>query len=47
MIGLMDRGLRERGLAREGDAVVMAAAMPAGKASTNMLKVHQLGGPLR
>lgn len=47
MIGLMDRGLRERALAREGDSVVMAAAMPAGKASTNMLKVHQLGGPLR
>lgn len=47
MIGLMDRGLRERDLAREGDAVVMAAAMPAGKASTNMLKIHRLGGPLR
>jgi pyruvate kinase len=47
MIALMDRGLRERGLAHEGDAVVMAAAMPAGKASTNMLKVHQLGGPVR
>ncbi len=46
MIGLMDRGLRERGLAREGDAVVMVAAIPAGKASTNMLKLHRLGGPL-
>ncbi|GBC86245.1 Pyruvate kinase [bacterium HR12] len=47
MIALMDRGLRDRGLAREGDAVLMVAAMPAGKASTNMLKVHRLGGPLR
>lgn len=45
MIALMDRGLRERGLVREGDAVLMVAAMPAGKASTNMLKVHRIGGP--
>jgi pyruvate kinase len=43
MIRLMDEGLREHGLARAGDAVVMAAASPAGRTTTNMLKIHQVG----
>ena len=43
MIAMMDAGLREQGLARDGDLVVMAASMPAGRTTTNMLKVHQLG----
>ncbi len=47
MIALMADGLVASGTLREGDAVVMAASMPAGKAHTNMLKVHQLGGPVR
>jgi pyruvate kinase len=47
MIALMDRGLVEHGLARPGDAVVMAAASPAGRTTTNMLKVHRVGAPVR
>jgi pyruvate kinase len=47
MIALMADGLRESGAVREGRSVVMAASMPAGKAHTNMLKVHQLGEPVR
>ena len=47
MISLMDRGLRERGLAKSGDHVVMAAASPAGKTTTNMVKVHIVGSPIR
>jgi pyruvate kinase len=47
MISLMDRGLREHGLADEGDHVVMAAASPAGKTTTNMVKVHVVGSPVR
>ncbi|HYJ60638.1 MAG TPA: pyruvate kinase [Actinomycetota bacterium] len=47
MIGLMDRGLRERGLAEPGDAVVMAASSPAGRTTTNMLKIHTVGMPVR
>jgi pyruvate kinase len=47
MIGLMDEGVRAAGLAREGDPVVMAASSPAGKAGTNMLKVHHIGGAVR
>jgi pyruvate kinase len=43
MIAMMDEGLREQGLAAEGDIVVMAASMPAGRTTTNMLKVHQVG----
>ncbi len=43
MISMMDEGLRAAGLAAEGDSVVMAAAMPAGRTTTNMLKVHQVG----
>ena len=47
MISLMDAGLREADLAREGDTVVMAAAMPAGRTTTNMLKLHQVGSTER
>jgi len=43
MIALMERGLREAGLADEGVSVVMVASSPAGKVHTNMLKVHQVG----
>ena len=42
-IAMMDAGLRERGLAADGSTVVMAASMPAGRTTTNMLKVHQVG----
>jgi pyruvate kinase len=47
MIEAMDRGLREVGAAREGDVVVIVASSPAGKSSTNMLKVHHIGSPVR
>jgi pyruvate kinase len=47
MIALMDEGLRDRGLARNGDAVVMAASSPAGRTTTNMLKIHRVGTPIR
>jgi pyruvate kinase len=47
MIELMDLGLQERGLAEPGDAVVMVAASPAGRTTTNMLKVHTVGSPVR
>jgi pyruvate kinase len=43
MIAMMDRGLRDLGLAADGDVVVMAASTPAGRTTTNMLKVHQVG----
>jgi pyruvate kinase len=43
MIAMMDEGLRAAGLAVEGEVVVMAASMPAGRTTTNMLKVHQVG----
>jgi len=45
MIALMDEGLRSRDLAQPGDSVVMAAASPAGRTTTNMLKIHQVGAP--
>jgi pyruvate kinase len=47
MISLMDRGLVEHALAGDGDHVVMAAASPAGKTTTNMVKVHVVGSPVR
>jgi pyruvate kinase len=47
MIELMDRGLQEHDLVRPGDSVVMAASSPAGRTTTNMLKIHQVGGPIR
>jgi pyruvate kinase len=43
MISMMDERLRAAGLASEGDTVVMAASMPAGRTTTNMLKVHLVG----
>jgi len=43
MISMMDEGLRAAGLASVGDTVVMAASMPAGRSTTNMLKIHQVG----
>jgi hypothetical protein len=47
MIAMMDAGLQEHGLARAGDSVVMAAASPAGRTTTNMLKIHHVGMPVR
>ncbi len=47
MIELMDRGLREHELVGPGDSVVMAASSPAGRTTTNMLKIHRVGGPIR
>jgi pyruvate kinase len=47
MIALMDHGLQAHGLAEPGDAVVMAASSPAGRTTTNMLKIHQVGSPVR
>ena len=43
MISMMDEGLRADSLATAGDTVVMAASMPAGRTTTNMLKIHQVG----
>jgi pyruvate kinase len=43
MIAMMDAGLLEHELARPGDRVVMAAASPAGRTTTNMLKIHVVG----
>lgn len=43
MVDQVDRTLRESGLARSGDLVVIAAGSPAGTAgSTNMLKLHRI-----
>ena len=47
MIALMDEGLRAYGLAEVGQTVVMAAASPAGRTTTNMMKIHQVGMPVR
>jgi pyruvate kinase len=47
MISLMDEGLRAHALASVGDTVVMAASSPAGKTTTNMLKIHRVGAPIR
>ena len=47
MIALMDRGLREQGLVEPGALVVMAASSPAGRTTTNMLKLHQVGSAVR
>jgi pyruvate kinase len=43
MIAMMDDGLQAQRLAQKGDVVVMAASMPAGRTTTNMLKIHQVG----
>jgi len=45
MIQRMDRALVDRGLARDGQAVVMVAPAPLGKAHTNLLRIHRLGTP--
>jgi pyruvate kinase len=47
MIELMDEGLRRRGLVQPGELVVMAASSPAGRTTTNMLKLHTVGSPAR
>ena len=47
MIALMDEGLRRRDLVASGELVVMAASSPAGRTTTNMLKLHQVGSPVR
>ena len=43
MIGLLDRGLRESGLAAQGERVVLVASSPFGRAHTNLLKLHRCG----
>jgi pyruvate kinase len=45
MIARMDRGLRDAGAAGEGQAAVMVAASPFGKAHTNTIKIHRIGTP--
>jgi pyruvate kinase len=47
MIALMDQGLQAHGLASPGQAVVMVASTPAGRSTTNMLKIHKVGAPVR
>ncbi len=47
MIALMDEGVRREGLVERGEYVVMAASSPAGRARTNMMKVHRVGNPVR
>jgi pyruvate kinase len=47
MIALMDEGLRRHGLVAPGTLVVMAASSPAGRTTTNMLKLHHVGSPVR
>lgn len=42
MLALMDRRLREDGLASTGDRVVLVASTPVGRAKTNLLKIHRL-----
>jgi pyruvate kinase len=46
MIRRMDRALVDGGLASEGQAVVMVAPAPLGRAKTNLLKIHRLGAPV-
>ncbi|MBI4260158.1 MAG: pyruvate kinase [Actinobacteria bacterium] len=45
MIAGMEEGLLARGLAADGDVIVMVASSPVGYARTNLLKVHRIGGP--
>jgi pyruvate kinase len=47
MIGGMDAGLRAGGFVRDGQSIVMIASSPAGRARTNLLKVHHAGGDVR
>lgn len=46
-IATMEEGLRRLGAARDGEVVVMVASSPAGRARTNLLKTHRIGGPRR
>ncbi|HEX6208061.1 MAG TPA: pyruvate kinase [Actinomycetota bacterium] len=43
MLAMMDRRLREEGLASSGDPVVLVASTPVGRSRTNLLKVHRVG----
>ncbi|MEX2275702.1 MAG: pyruvate kinase [Actinomycetota bacterium] len=43
MIAAMDAELRATGLCERGGHVVMVGSMPAGRTTTNMLKVHEVG----
>ena len=43
MLSMMDRRIRDDGLASAGDPVVLVASTPVGKAKTNLLKVHRVG----
>ena len=47
MIALMNQGLLAAGVVSEGETVVLVAASPFGKAHTNMLKIHRVGGAVR
>jgi pyruvate kinase len=47
MIALMDEGVRRHELVPPGALVVMAASSPAGRTTTNMLKLHTVGSPVR
>jgi pyruvate kinase len=47
MIAMMDEGLRGADLVEVGASVVMAASSPAGRTTTNLLKVHEIGSPVR
>ncbi|MGH2724224.1 MAG: pyruvate kinase [Actinomycetota bacterium] len=44
MLDVMDRLLRQAGLAGPGDPAVLVASTPFGLARTNLLKVHRLAG---
>jgi len=44
MLDVMDRLLRQVGMAGPGDPVVLVASTPFGRARTNLLKVHRLPG---
>lgn len=44
MVEQVDVILRERGLAEEGDRVVIVSGMPPGKVgSTNTIRIHKMG----
>lgn len=43
MIAMMDRRVREAGVATPGQDVVMVASSPAGRAHANLLKLHRVG----
>jgi pyruvate kinase len=43
MIAMMDRRVREAGVATSGQDVVMVASSPAGRAHANLLKLHRVG----